>query len=82
MASHVSFMLDNMIMAVEAGFSYDGIVSIPETGLEDVREHRSGLAGSLCDSAVSPLSNLLAAGSRGLRSRIGSQPFHEEQPGE
>ena len=62
MANHVSDMLDNMITAVEDGFSYDGIVSIPETGLEDV-EHRSGLSGSLCDSKVSLLSKLLAIGS-------------------
>ena len=81
MANHVSDMLDNMITAVEDGFSYDGIVSIPETGLEDV-EHRSGLSGSLCDSKVSPLSNLLAIGSRRLRYRIGSQLYHEGQLGE
>jgi len=42
-------MLDTMITAVDDGFSHDGIVSIPETGLEDVG-HRSGLAGPLRDS--------------------------------
>jgi hypothetical protein len=53
-----------------AGCSYDGIVSVPTTGLEDVG-HRSGLTGSLRDSVVGPLSNLLAAGSWGLGYRIG-----------
>ena len=57
-----------MITAMDAGFSYDGIVS-PETGLEDV-EHRSGLAGSFRDSVVSPLSRLLATGSRDLGYRF------------
>ena len=70
MANHTSYMLDTMIGAVDAGFSYDGIVSMPEIGLEDVR-HRSGLASSLRDNVVSPLSNLPAAGSWGLGYRIG-----------
>jgi hypothetical protein len=47
-------MLDSMITAVDDGFSYDGIVSIPETGLEDVGR-RPGLAGWLDGSVVRPL---------------------------
>ena len=46
-------MLDSVITAVDDGFSYDGIVSIPETGLEDVG-HRPGLAGWLDGSVVRP----------------------------
>lgn len=38
--------------AVDAGFSYDGIVSVPQTGLEDA-EYRFGLVASLRDSMVS-----------------------------
>jgi hypothetical protein len=58
---------------MDAGFSYDDIVSIPEAGLEleDVG-HRSSLTGSLRDSVVGPLSNLLAPGSWGLGYRIES----------
>lgn len=63
-------MLDAMIAAVDAGFSCDGILSVPETGLEDVG-HRSDLAGSLRDSVVGPLFNLLAADSRSLPYRKG-----------
>jgi hypothetical protein len=33
----ISLMLDSMITAVDDGFSYDGIVSMPEIGLEDAR---------------------------------------------
>ena len=46
MQDRISLMLDSVITAVDDGFSYDGIVSIPETGLEDVG-HRPGLAGWL-----------------------------------
>ena len=42
MPDPISLMLDSMITAVEDGFSYDGIVSIPETGLEDVQWYRPG----------------------------------------
>ena len=45
-------MLDSMMTAVDAGFSYDGIVSVPQTGLEDA-EYRFGLVASLRDSVVS-----------------------------
>lgn len=45
MPDRISLMLGSMITAVEEGFS-DGIVSIPETGLEDVRYP---LAVSLAD---------------------------------
>lgn len=70
MENHASYMLDAMIAAVDAGFSHDGIAPIPETGLKDV-EHRSCLAGSLCDRVVSSLSNLLIAGPWDLGYRIG-----------
>ena len=53
MDNRVSYMLNNMIAAVDEGFSYDGIVSVPDTCMEDV-EYRSGLlAGSLRDGVVS-----------------------------
>jgi hypothetical protein len=71
MANHTSYMLDNMITAVDAGFSYDGIVSVPETSLEDVG-HRFGLASSLRDKVVGPLSNLLAASSAARATGSGS----------
>ena len=29
--TRISFMLDSMIVAVDDGFSYDGIVSVPKT---------------------------------------------------
>ena len=54
MQDRISLMLDSMITAVDDGFSYDGIVSIPETDLEDVG-HRPGLAGWLDGSVVRPL---------------------------
>ena len=41
----VVFLLDNMVAAVEVGFSYDNIVSIPAVGLEDVARRR-GVADS------------------------------------
>lgn len=50
-ADHVSYMLSTMVAAVDEGFSYDGIVSVPEMGLEDV-EYRCGLGGSLRDGMV------------------------------
>ena len=49
MPDHISLMLDSMIAAVDDGFSYDGIVSIPEIGLEDARY------GWLDDRLVRPL---------------------------
>ena len=54
MPDRISLMLDSMITAVDDGFSYDGIVSIPETGLEDVG-YRPGLAGWLDGGMVRPL---------------------------
>ena len=51
MDNRISYMLNSMVAAVDDGFSYDGIVSVPDTGLEGV-EYRSGLAGSLRDSVV------------------------------
>lgn len=42
----LSIMLDSMIHTVDNGFSFDGIVSIPEMGLEDFG-CRPGLAGSM-----------------------------------
>ena len=52
-ASSIS-LLDNVITAVEVGFSYDGIVSVPETGLEDAGQ-RPGLAGRIQRGMVRPL---------------------------
>lgn len=46
-------MLNSMILAVDNGHSYDGIVSIPEVGLEDYGR-RPGLAGWLDDFVVRP----------------------------
>ena len=54
MPDRVSLILDSMITVVDEGFSYDGIVSIPETGLEDVG-YRTGLAGRLDDGVVRSL---------------------------
>ena len=51
--TRVSIMMDSMIAAVDDGFSYDGIVSIPETGLEDW--HRHDLVGWLNAGVVRPL---------------------------
>lgn len=48
MRNHISLMLDSMFTAVEEGFSYDGIVSAPGTGLED----RPHLAVLLHDAVV------------------------------
>lgn len=47
-------VLDSIITAMDVGFSYDGIVTIPETGLEDVG-YRPGLAGWLDGGVVRPL---------------------------
>lgn len=47
-------MLDAMVLAVNEGLSYDGIVSIPEVGLEDFGR-RPGPAGRLKDGMVRPL---------------------------
>ncbi|KAN0094940.1 hypothetical protein V8E55_003227 [Tylopilus felleus] len=47
MVHHTACMLDDMITAVDVGFSYDGIVSVPETGLEDVKYQRSSLRESM-----------------------------------
>ena len=55
MPDHLSLMLDSMILAVDEGLSYDGIVSIPERGLEDVGYRSSGLAGLLEDGVVRAL---------------------------
>lgn len=75
-------MLDDMIAVVDEGFSYDGIVSIPQAGLEDVK-YRSDMANSFRGSVVSHISNLLTASSCGLRYRIkfGRRPS-QGQPGE
>lgn len=53
MPDRISLMLESMIIAVEDGFS-DGIVSIPETGLEDVK-YPVSLAEWLDDRAVRSL---------------------------
>ena len=55
MPDHLSLMLDSMILAVDEGLSYDGIVSIPEIGLEDVSYKSSGLAGLVEDGMVRAL---------------------------
>ena len=55
MPDRLSFMLDSMILAVDEGLSYDGIVSIPEIGLEDVDYRSIDLAGSLEDGMVRDL---------------------------
>ena len=51
MPDHISRMLDSMITAVDDGFSYDGIVSMPEIGLEDAMYR-------LDDNLVRPLLRL------------------------
>ena len=43
-SSSILSLLDNVVAAVKVGFSYDGIVSVPETGLEDAGL-QPGLAG-------------------------------------
>lgn len=53
-------MLDNMVTAVDHGFSYDGIVSVPKIGLEDAGQ-RPGLA-SWVDNIVVRLLLLLLTG--------------------
>ena len=50
-ASMISLLLKNMVTAVDDGFSYDGIVSLPDTGLEDAGQ-RPGLAGVVEKSTV------------------------------
>lgn len=60
MPDRLSIMLDSMIHAVDNGFSFDGIVSIPEMGLEDFGR-RPGLAGWLDDGVVRPPIFLLPA---------------------
>lgn len=58
MQDDVLRMLEYTVAAVDGGFSYDGIVSPPALGLEDVK-HRFGQVGeSLCDGVVGPLSDL------------------------
>lgn len=54
MSNRTSLVLDNMIAVVDEGFSYDGVVSVPETGLEDVW-YRGDLASWLDDGVVRPL---------------------------
>ena len=49
--SDLSLLLDLMILAVDEGHSYDGIVSTPELGLEDVGNR----AGLLDRGVVRPL---------------------------
>ena len=66
MVNHVSHMLDDMIAVVDEGFSYDGIVSIPQTGLEDVEYRRSGMGDLLRGSVVGHLFDLLTASSCGF----------------
>ena len=51
MPDRISIMMDSMITAVDEGFSYDGIVSIPKIGLEDVW-YRPVLAGWLDEGLV------------------------------
>ncbi|KAN0094956.1 hypothetical protein V8E55_003243 [Tylopilus felleus] len=63
MPDRLSLMLDSMILAVDEGLSYDGIVSIPERGLEDVSYRHSGLAG-LLEDGVEVLRTTAAAISR------------------
>ena len=58
MPDRLSLMLDSMISAVDNGLSFDGIVSVPELGLEDFG-HRPGLAGYVDDASVRPLSYIL-----------------------
>ena len=44
-SSSILSLLDNVVAAVEVGCSYDGIVSVPETGLEDAGLVQTGLIG-------------------------------------
>ena len=55
MSKNTSYMLDSMIAAVDNGFSYDGIVSVPDAGLEDAR---FGRADVLRENLVSSLSTI------------------------
>ena len=52
-SSSILSLLDNVVAAVEVGFSYDGIVSVPETGLEDAGQ-QPGLAGWVKRRLVRP----------------------------
>jgi hypothetical protein len=70
-------MLDSMITAVDDGFSYDGIVSIPETGLEDVGR-RPGLAGWL-DGSVELFRTTKAAISHKFLHKPTS-PINDDKP--
>lgn len=54
MSDSISLLLDSVVTAVEVGFSYDGIVSVPDTGLEDAGQ-RPGLAGWIEAGMVRPL---------------------------
>ncbi|KAI9569165.1 hypothetical protein HD554DRAFT_2038349 [Boletus coccyginus] len=49
MPDPLSFMLDSMILAVNEGHSYDGIVSLPGIGLEDFGRRPGRLAGRFDD---------------------------------
>lgn len=53
MLDRLSVMLESMITAINEGLSFDGIVSVPEVGLEDFGR-RPGLAGRLDDAVVRP----------------------------
>ena len=65
-------LLDYTVAAVDEGFSYDGIVSVPEGGLEDIK-HRFGQAGELLhDGVVGPLSNLLLSANKACTTGTGS----------
>jgi len=55
MPDRLSAMLDIMILAVEEGLSYDGIVSLPGIGLEDFGHRPGKRVGRVDDGMVRPL---------------------------
>ena len=55
MPDPLSLMLDSMILAVDEGHSYDGIVSLPGIGLEDFGRRPGRLGGWLDDCMVRSL---------------------------
>ena len=65
-------LLDYTVTAMDRGFSYDGIVSIPEGGLEDIK-HWFRQAGELLhNGVVGPLSNLLLLANKACTTGTGS----------
>lgn len=72
---NVSHMLDDMVAAVDEGLSYDGIVSVPQAGLEDA-DYRTGLAESLRNGVVSP-STRFASRHKLIAARVPGSSFED-----